>query len=195
MNRLHARLCSSPEWGCYLASRLLPGVLDGLDLGPSVLELGPGYGAATRVLAGRTAALTAIENDRALAARLRAEFGGSVQVVDGDATELPFDAATFSAVVCCTMLHHLESPAAQDRLLAEAARVLAPGGVLAGTDSRSRLRFRLYHLGDICTPVDPRTLPGRLARAGFTRVRVQADQSVTRFVGYAPSTEGGPVHD
>jgi SAM-dependent methyltransferase len=90
----------------------------------------------------------------------------SVRVVNGDATSMGFGAGSFSAVVCFTMLHHLPGTAAQDRLFAEAARVLRPGGVFAGTDSRPSLRWRLAHLGDICTPVDPGTLPGRLGAAG-----------------------------
>jgi SAM-dependent methyltransferase len=88
------------------------------------------------------------------------------------------------------MLHHLPCPTAQDRLFAEAARVLRPGGVFAGTDSQPSLRWRLVHLGDTCTPVDPATLPDRLAAAGFTQVTVEADRRLVRFVGYTPGTEG-----
>ena len=59
---------------------------------------------------------------------------GNVEVDEGDATALPFDDARFSSVVCMTMLHHLHDAAAQDRLLAEARRVLLPGGVLCGSE-------------------------------------------------------------
>jgi SAM-dependent methyltransferase len=92
------------------------------------------------------------------------------------------------------MLHHLPGPAAQDRLFAEAARVLRPGGVFAGTDSRPSLRFRLIHLGDTCHPVDPVTLPGRLAAAGFTRIAVDAGERLVRFAAYAPGGDGGTRH-
>ena len=49
-----------------------------------------------------------------------------------------------------TMLHHLHHAAAQDRLLAEARRVLLPGGVLCGSDNLGQRGsgFRLIHLGD-----------------------------------------------
>jgi SAM-dependent methyltransferase len=100
-----------------------------------------------------------------------------------------FAAGSFSAVVCFTMLHHLPGPAAQDRLFAEAARVLRRGGVFAGTDSRPSLRWRLIHLGDICTPVEPGTLSGRLAAAGFTRIAVDADERLVRFAAYAPGAD------
>src|SRR5689334_6352754 len=163
MNRLHMWYCRSARWSRTVENALLPWALDGLDLGDTVLELGPGPGVTTRLLAARAPALTAVELDENLAARLRAD---GYDVVHGDATALPFDAATFSAVVCFTMLHHLPTPAAQDRLFAEAHRVLRPGGVFAGTDSRTSLRFRLFHVADTLTPVDPAGLPARLTAAG-----------------------------
>jgi SAM-dependent methyltransferase len=177
-----------------VADTVLPRALDGVALGPRVLELGPGYGASTRPLAARAQSLTALESDPQLATRLRSDLG-SVRVVNGDATSMAFGAGSFSAVVCFTMLHHLPGPAAQDRLFAEAARVLRPGGVFAGTDSRPSLRFRLIHLGDTCTPVDPAALPARLAVAGFTRIAVEAGRRLVRFVAYTPGTEGETRHD
>ena len=192
MNRYHQRRCRSPEWSAYLATAVLPHALDGIDLGPEVLELGPGYGASTRPLAARARSLTVLEHDPLLAARLRAELG-SVRVVNGDATSMGFGAGSFSAVVCFTMLHHLPGAAAQDRLFAEAARVLRPGGVFAGTDSQPSLRWRLIHLGDTCTPVDPATLPGRLTAAGFSRIAVDAGRRLVRFAAYRPSREGDPA--
>jgi SAM-dependent methyltransferase len=185
MNRYHRRICRSPEWSAYIAGTVLPRALDGVTLGPRVLELGPGYGASTRPLAARARSLTALEYDPLLAARLQAELR-TVRVVNGDATKMGLRAGSFSAVVCFTMLHHLPGRAAQDRLFAEAARVLQPGGVFTGTDSQPSLRFRLIHLGDICTPVDPGTLPGRLAAAGFTRIIVDASRRLVRFTAYAP---------
>lgn len=45
-----------------------------------VLEIGPGHGVLTRLLASRSAHLTAVELDRAMAASLRLEFGAQPQV-------------------------------------------------------------------------------------------------------------------
>jgi len=194
MNRYHQWICRSRKWAGLMADSVLPAALAGIDLGDRVLELGPGYGASTRPLAGRTAALTAIEPDPVLARRLRRELGQRVTVVEGDARALPFPAASFSAVVCFTMLHHLPGGGAQDELFAEAARVLRPGGVLAGSDSQPSLRWRLIHLGDICTPVDPGTLPGRLARAGFPQARVHATGGRLFFAAHLPG-ERTPGHD
>jgi SAM-dependent methyltransferase len=185
LNRYHQRLCRSPEWAAYVADSLVPRALDGVPLGEDVLELGPGYGASTRPLAERTASLTALESDPKLASRLRARLGQSVTVVDGDATSMTFGDSTFSAVVCFTMLHHLPSSAAQDRLFAEAARVLVPGGVFAGTDSQPSWRFRLIHLADTCNPVDPGTLAGRLTAAGFSQIQIDTSRRAVSFVAHA----------
>src|SRR2546423_9507779 len=134
MNTGHATLCSSPEWARHLAEEVLPAVLSGVPLAGEVLEIGPGYGASTGELVRMAAHLTLVEADAALAADLAARFRG-VTVVHGDGARLPFGAARFGAVVCFTMLHHVPSVAVQDALLAEARRVLGPGGGVAGSGS------------------------------------------------------------
>ena len=63
-------------------------------------------------------------------ARRRVEaVGGAARVafVEGDATHLPFGAAAFDAVTCAFGFRNFPDPAAA---LAEAARVLTPGGTL-----------------------------------------------------------------
>ncbi|MGI5125413.1 class I SAM-dependent methyltransferase [Pseudonocardia sp. CA-107938] len=181
MNLVHRRLCSSVTWADRVERELLPWALRGVDLGDDVLEIGPGFGATTRVLARATPALTALEVDPASASGLRAEFGDTVDVVEGDGGAMPFPDGRFSAVVCFTMLHHVPSPAQQDALLREAARVLRPGGVLAGSDSRVSLLFRLLHIADTMVVVDPATLPERLTAAGFTDPEVDLSRHSLRF--------------
>lgn len=172
MNIVHNRLCRSARWRRTVEERLLPWALAGVDLTGRVLEIGPGFGATTQVLARRATDLTAIEIDPRLAGRLRAQLGDAVTVVTGDGARLPFADGHFDAVLCFTMLHHVPSPELQDRIFAEARRVLAPGGVLAGSDSLVTRLFRAIHVGDVMVPVDPATLPGRLRAAGFDDVAV-----------------------
>jgi SAM-dependent methyltransferase len=172
MNRVHRALCSSHVWSKTVADEL-PRTLRGIELGDHVLEIGPGFGATTRVLVDRVPALTSIEIDEASVGRLRAEFGDRVEIVHGDGAAMPFEDRTFSAVVCFTMLHHVPSPALQDRLFAEVRRVLRPGGVFRGSDSRTSPLFRLLHVGDTMVVLDPATLPDRLRGAGLTDVDVQ----------------------
>lgn len=190
MNLVHRRYCASQRWAALLDEQLLPWVLDGVALGPDVLELGPGPGLTTAALRQRCTRLTAIEVEpaaaRALAARLP-----EVVVVPGDATRMPFQGASFSTVVCLTMLHHVPSPEAQDRLLAEVARVLRPGGQFVGLDSRTSARFRLIHLFDTLVPVDPTGLPARLQRAGLAEVAVEATARRFRFQARRPVGDTG----
>src|SRR3989454_3910270 len=181
MNTFHRWYCRSATWRRTVRERLLPWVLAGADLGDDVLEVGPGPGLTSDVLAERVPRLTCVEKDPALAASLARRAGDRVEVACADATELPFPSGRFSGAVACTMLHHVPSAALQDRLLAEVARVLAPGAWLVGSDSLVSLLFRLAHWGDTMVLVDPDSLPGRLERAGFGKVRVERVDRAFRF--------------
>lgn len=174
MNGVHNVLCSSHWWARRAEFELIPFGLDGIDLGDDVLEIGPGFGATTRVLAERLGSLNVVELDARYCRRLRAELGDSVTVTQGDATKLPFPDGRFSAVLCFTMLHHIPSLELQDRAFAEIGRVLRPGGTFAGTDSLGTgLVFRLIHVGDTLNLVDPDTLPTRLEAAGMVAPKVR----------------------
>src|SRR5512139_3421811 len=109
MNGIHNVLCRSARWGRTVEERLLPWALRGVPLRGRVLEIGPGFGATTRVLAGACDDLTAVAIDPRHVARLAATLPGAVTVVEGDGTDLPFGDGTFDAVVCFTMLHHVPS--------------------------------------------------------------------------------------
>ena len=169
MNRMHNIVCSSGWWSRRAEYELVPFGVDGVDLGDDVLEIGPGFGATTRVLAERTARLSVLELDPAYCERLRAELpNDTVTVTQGDATALPYPDASFSAVLCFTMLHHIPTVAEQDQAFAEVARVLRPGGVFAGTDSIGvGWLFKVIHIGEILNLVDPGGLPARLEGAGL----------------------------
>jgi SAM-dependent methyltransferase len=83
------------------------------------------------------------------------------------------------------MLHHVPDRESQDRLLAEMARVVRPGGVVIGSDNLDSPEFREFHEGDVCLPIDPAELPRRLEAAGLRDVRVETNPYAYRFVGYA----------
>jgi len=169
----HRWYCRSGRWARRLYGAILPTALNDLDLGDHVLELGPGPGVTTAWLRQRVPRLMAIEVDPGLAAAARRRLAGTnAVVVEGDATALPFPDTSFSAVVCFTMLHHVPTPALQDRLLAEACRVLEPGGWFVGADSTPTPLWNLMHLFDTRTPLDPATFAHRLQAAGFDEVRV-----------------------
>ncbi len=187
MNRFHNWYCRSSLWRRTLHGSILPWALDGAQLGDHLLEIGPGPGLTTEVLMHRVPKLTAVEYDPMLARRLRDRLAGTnVTVVTGDATAMPSPSDYFSAVVSFTMLHHVPSADAQDRLLAEAFRVLRPGGSFLGSDSRSSLVFRAAHLFDTMTLVDPGGFGGRLEAAGFAEVRVDSRRKAFRFSARKP---------
>jgi SAM-dependent methyltransferase len=182
MNDKHLALCSSAEWADAVERWIIPWVLDGVDVGEDVVEVGPGPGLTTDVLRTRTGKLTAVELDPGLAAALRARLAGTnVDVVCADATATGLPEGRFTGAVCFTMLHHVPSVEAQDALLREVHRVLGPGGVLAGNDSLDSPEFRELHVDDICVPIDPETFAARLSAAGFADVRVEANEYGVRF--------------
>jgi SAM-dependent methyltransferase len=186
MNQLHLELCASPEWAAYVESELLPWALEGRDLGDDVLEIGPGPGRTTDVLRGHVQSLTAVEIDPDLAGQLAARMEGTnVTVVCADATHTGLDPDRFTAATCFTMLHHVPSPEEQDRLFAEVARVLQPGGVFVGTDAVDTPDLQALHVDDIFVPVDPATLANRLTDAGFTEVTVDVRGDRVHFAARA----------
>jgi SAM-dependent methyltransferase len=188
MNAIHNVVCSSGWWSRRVERELIPWGLDGLELGKDVLEIGPGFGATTRLLARRPIALTVLELDRDYCQRLQDELGEDVTVVQGDATELPFEDGRFSSVLCFTMLHHIPSRQLQDRAFGEAGRVLAPGGMFAGTDSvGTGPLFKLIHVGDTLNLLDPDELPERLSEAGLVDAAVEHGGRSLRFRAAKPA--------
>jgi len=182
MNWFHRRVCRSGRWRRRVERDLLPWALQGVELGEDVLEIGPGPGITTDLLRSRARRLTALEVDAAAAAALQQRLNGSgVRIVHGDGAAMPFADGEFSGAVAFTMLHHVPTASLQDRLLAEARRVLRPGGVFAGFDGVGSFLFRLIHLGDTYTPVDPATFGRRLEAAGFAGVAVEWGRARFRF--------------
>jgi len=187
MNENHRNLCASEEWRDYLRDEILPWVLGERRLGPDALELGPGPGVTTELLVPLAERLTTVEADAEAADELARRFvGTSVSVIHADAARMPVPDASFSSAVALTMLHHVPSPEAQDRVLAEVRRVLAPGGWFLGEDSTDDPGFREFHAGDVCVPVDPGTFASRLRAAGFEDAEVELGDHVVRFAARRP---------
>jgi SAM-dependent methyltransferase len=187
MNLVHRIMCSSNSWKKTVEARVIPWVLKDVDLGPNVLEVGPGPGVTTELLHDRFSHLTCVEIDRGFANSLaRRMEGANVTVVCEDATKMSFPDATFDGALSFTMLHHVPSAALQDRLLAEVRRVLRPGGVFAGVDSVYSRSFRILHLFDTMVVVEPSTFPKRLEAAGFVDVQVETNPYAFRFRARRP---------
>ena len=99
--------------------------------GGQVLELGMGGGLNLPFYdAAKVTALEGLEPSERLRDMARAATAGvslPVELVDGRAEALPFEAGVFDCVVCTFTLCSVQDPAAA---LAEARRVLKPGGRL-----------------------------------------------------------------
>jgi SAM-dependent methyltransferase len=168
--------CGSDEWRTHVREVSIPWALGDRDLGDDVLEVGPGYGATTDVFRERARRLTAVEIDSDLASALVARFDGTnVTVIEGDATSLDFDDGRFTGATCFHMLHHVPSVELQDRIFAEAARVLRPGGLFVASDSIYSPEVEQFHDGDTYLPIDPSTIEARFARCGFVDVDIDVD--------------------
>ena len=187
MNRIHRWYCRSGRWKSRLENEILPWSLGGIDLGDKVLEVGPGPGLTTGWLRTKCKNVTCIEIDPSLASALRHRtVETNISVHCGDATELPYRDHVFSAAVSLTMLHHIPSPALQDRMFGEVYRVLRPGGIFAGTDSMQSLFMWIFHIRDTMVLVDPTTLRARLEACGFKDVKVGVGASRFRFIARRP---------
>jgi ubiquinone/menaquinone biosynthesis C-methylase UbiE len=191
MNENHARVCTSPEWAEHIQTSVLPTLTRDIDLGGQMLEIGPGPGAATEWLRTRVSKLTAIEVDEAAAALLSTRYAdGNVEIVAGSAAELSYPDASFDFVGCFTMLHHVPTLAMQNKILAEACRVLRPGGVLIGSDSLASTDLHHFHADDTYNPVEPASVLSRLQTVGFGNVTVIVDD-VLKFIAAKPGEPQG----
>ena len=167
---------------------IVPKAIGDADLGDDVLEVGPGYGAATDVVCELVPRLTAVEIDPELVGFLTDRFADRphVHVLQGDATSLDFDADRFTGAICFTMLHHVPNAELQDRLFAEVRRVLRPGAVLVASDNLATDELAAGHDGDTYNPIDPATLAERLTAAGFDDVRVTTNPYAWQAVARVP---------
>lgn len=187
MNWIHRKICRSGWWRNYVELELLPWALPDRLVGEDALEVGPGPGLTTAVLARQSAKLTVLEIDPKLAESLRInENLNGIEVVEGDATKMPFLTDRFSTVFSFTMLHHIPTPNLQDEMLNETFRVLRPDGFFVGSDSLWSPLFGLAHIGDTMVLVKPEGFKARLAKSGFTDIQIEKGRKAFRFSARKP---------
>lgn len=178
MSVVEQAFCRSRSWRWFTRRAVFPWALDGVDLRGDVLELGSGSGAMAEELLAtfQSVRLTATDVDPAMvdAARRRlSPFGDRVEVRQADATGLPFPDEYFDAVVSFIMLHHTVQ---WEQALAEATRVLRPGGHLAGYDVVLSRPARVLHRLDMSPHrlATPTELSDCLRRLPVADVRVNS---------------------
>jgi ubiquinone/menaquinone biosynthesis C-methylase UbiE len=153
MSPFEQGFCRSAPWRWFARQVVVPWALQGERLSGDVLEIGSGSGAMAAELLQRfpDVRLTATDYDDSMVEvardRLR-EFGDRVEVKQADATQLPFPDELFDAVVSLIMLHHVID---WEKALAEAVRVLRPGGRLLGFDLLASRPTQWLHQADRST--------------------------------------------
>lgn len=94
-----------------------------------LLDIGCGGGVLTEEFARMGCQAVGIDispRSIAVAQAHAAQSGLSIDYRTGEATSLPFEEGSFEAVSCCDMLEHVSD---WERVIAESARVLKPGGL------------------------------------------------------------------
>lgn len=171
MSGSEVSLCRSGPWQA-IARRAVPWATLHAELAGDVLEIGAGGGAMSAELARvfPHIRLTTTDTDASMvdAARTRLAACPNVTVRQADVTRLPFADASFDVVASFLMLHHVID---WESAVAEAARVLRPGGLLVG-----------YDLTD--TPVA--SLIHGLDRSPHRLIRIGALERVARTAGLEP---------
>ena len=179
MNENHAKLMPSPEWAAHIQDEVLPQATAGVELGTDLLELGPGR---ARPPSGCG---TGSPGWSRSSTRRRPPPGwpaGSPEPTSRwSAATRPRSAypdASFDTVATCTMLHHVPTRALQDKVLAEAFRVLRPGGTFLGSDSLPSDDLHQFHEGDTYNPVEPAAFLTRLQTVGFAAITLHVSYNL-----------------
>ena len=188
MSQVEALFCRSAPWETATSRWVLPWALQGVQPNGALLEIGGGGGAmAAHILAAspepQTTTITVTDFDPRMVTaaqdRLRA-FGDRAHTRVADATALPFADGQFDMVVSFIMLHHVVD---WEQALAEAVRVLKPGGVLVGYDLPNTPPARILHRleGAPHRFIKPGQLLPELKKLPLTETSVQENVLLAKF--------------
>ncbi len=145
----------------------------GLTRFGDVLDVGSGDGTLAALIAPRARSVTCLDpSDRVLEAAERRLAGmDNVRLCRGDLHELPFEDGSFDTVMLFNVLTFARRP---ERALAEAARVLRPGGHVAVVTLAAHDHADVASaLGHLVPGFDPADVRGWLEAAGLEDVRCE----------------------
>jgi SAM-dependent methyltransferase len=174
------QVAASSYEGFAGATRLfIPSLLLAANIRPGIrlLDVACGTGLAAGAAAAAGARATGADFSPAMVVMARSLYP-PVEFQAADAEELPFPNASFDAVIANFGIHHVERP---ERAIAEARRVLAPGGRFAFTfwaDPRDNTPWRIiFDAIAACGRIDVPMPAGNDAHAtpeNFTRLVASA---------------------
>ncbi len=145
-----------------------------LDQRWTVGDLGAGTGALAALLAPFVHRVVGVDRSEAMlaAARRRLEGVANVELRTGELERLPLDDATLDLAVLSLVLHYVVDPPG---VLAEAQRVLKPGGRLLIVEMRAHERGAEYaeEMGHVWPGFEPERMESWLYRAGFRNLQIQ----------------------
>lgn len=172
---------------------ILPWILQGVEPAGEGLEIGAGLGGLTAQLLTLYPRFRMVATDTdaeqvGMAEQVLSGFGQRASVQRADAVALPFPDGRFDLVLSAAMLHHVIE---WDKALAEAVRVLRPGGKLVGYDIANTAPARLMRVGerDGTTLLHPDQLQNALNRLGLTALQTRSalGGTVMRFSARKPA--------
>jgi demethylmenaquinone methyltransferase/2-methoxy-6-polyprenyl-1,4-benzoquinol methylase len=115
-----------PHWRRFLVSRVEAGP------GDRVLDVATGTGAvALELVRQKGCAVVGVDVSTGMLAEARRRTNGAVELVEASAEALPFADAEFDALTFTYLLRYVDDPAST---LRELARVVRPGGAVAGLE-------------------------------------------------------------
>lgn len=183
----------SYDAAAWLQTQVRDELLSRLTLLPAppraVLDLGAGTGLAALAMKRRypRARVTAVDLAAPMlqVARRRSRFWRPIRCLEADARALPFEDESFDLVFSNLMLQWLDPP---DAALAEARRVLRPGGLLLlssfGPETLQELRAAWQQADDgvhVNEFVDMHDLGSALQRAGFAEPVLDTDRYLRHY--------------
>jgi len=174
--------------------------LAGTAPGDRVLDVACGPGFLTMAFAAACGEAAGVDATEEWMERARAEAArrglDNVTFRPGDAERLDLPAHSFDVVACRAAFHHFPRP---ERVLAEMARVVRPGGRLLVADMlASEDPAKAAHhdrLERLCDPTHVRCLPESEFRALFAAARLEVLAAPTRPLHYDVKewiAHGGP---
>jgi len=171
----YARLLSfgqDPRWRRFLVSRVQA------RPGETVLDVATGTGAvASELLREKGCAVVGLDQSPEMLAEARRRLPADIRLVEGEADSLPFPDASFDGLTFTYLFRYVGDPGAT---LRELARVVRPGGTIAGLEfavppsPAARALWRLYVRTGL-------PLAGRLISPGWREVGAFLGPSIEDF--------------